>query len=183
MKFIETALPGVLRIEPRVIEDQRGFFMEVWRADEFREAGIDVTFVQQNVSRSVQTNTLRGLHYQIAQPQGKLVRVTEGEIFDVAVDLRKSSPSYLQSVGERLSADNRASLWVPPGFAHGFLVVSELAEIEYKCTDYYAPEYDRTIRWDDPELAIDWPLSPGLQPVLSAKDASAPFLSAAETYP
>ena len=183
MRFAETELPGVFRIEPQVIEDQRGFFMEVWRADTFREAGIDVTFVQQNVSRSVRTNTLRGLHYQIEQPQGKLVRVTEGEIFDVAVDLRKSSPSYLQNVGVRLSADNRASLWVPPGFAHGFLVVSEVAEIEYKCTDYYAPEYDRTIRWDDPELAIDWPLSPGLPPVLSAKDASAPFLSEAETYP
>ena len=182
MEFIETSLPGVIRIEPRVFTDERGFFMETWQARRFAESGIDVEFVQDNFSQSTK-GTLRGLHYQIQQPQGKLVRVVSGAVFDVAVDLRKSSASYGQWVGEVLSDENRHQLWVPPGFAHGFLVLSDTAEFEYKCSDFYAPEFERSIRWDDPDIGIEWPLQPGKEPVLSAKDAEAPFLADAETYP
>ena len=181
MKFVPTDLPDVIRIEPTVHGDERGFFMETWHARRFHEAGIDGEFVQDNVSHSSK-GTLRGLHYQIEHSQGKLVRVVQGEVFDVAVDLRKSSPHYGQWVGEVLSAENKHQLWVPPGYGHGFLVLSDTAEFEYKCTEYYAPELERAIRWDDPDLGIEWPLLDGKQPVLSSKDAGAPFFRDAETY-
>ena len=181
MKFIDTGLPGVIRIEPAIHRDDRGFFMETWQAQRFRDAGIDADFVQDNTSRSSK-GTLRGLHFQIENPQGKLVRVVSGEVFDVAVDLRRSSPGFGHWVGQILSAQNRHQLWVPVGFAHGFLVLSDVAEVEYKCSDYYAPEFERSIRWDDPEIGIEWPLPSGDQPVLSTRDATAPFLQAAETY-
>ena len=181
MKFVETSLPCVIRIEPRIFSDERGFFMETWQARRFHDVGIDADFVQDNFSHSSK-GTLRGLHYQVQQPQGKLVRVVSGEVFDVAVDLRKSSPAFGQWVGEVLSAENKNQLWVPPGFGHGFLVLSETAEFEYKCTDYYAPEFERSIRWDDPDIGIVWPLVDGEQPTLSSKDAAAPLLKDAETY-
>ena len=181
MQFVETSLPGVIRIEPRIFSDERGFFMETWQSRRFREAGIDAEFVQDNFSHSSK-GTLRGLHYQIKQPQGKLVRVVAGEVFDVAVDLRRSSANFGQWAGEILSAENKHLLWVPPEFAHGFLVLSETAEFEYKCTDFYAPEAERAIRWDDPQIGIEWPLPSGEQPMLSEKDADAPFLEGAETY-
>jgi len=181
MKFVPTDLPDVIRIEPTVHGDERGYFMETWHAQRFHEAGIDGEFVQDNFSHSSK-GTLRGLHYQIEHAQGKLVRVVQGEVYDVAVDLRKSSPQYGQWVGEVLSAENKHQLWVPPGFGHGFLVLSETAEFEYKCTDYYAPNFERAIRWDDPDIGIEWPLLDGQQPILSSKDADAPFLSDAETY-
>ena len=181
MKFVPTDLPDVIRIEPIVHGDERGFFMETWHAQRFREAGIDGEFVQDNFSHSSK-GTLRGLHYQIDRAQGKLVRVVQGEVYDVAVDLRKSSPQYGQWIGETLSAENKHQLWIPPGFAHGFLVISETAEVEYKCTDYYAPEFERTIRWNDPDLGIAWPLLDGSKPVLSEKDAAASLLKDAETY-
>lgn len=182
MKFVETDLPGVILIEPRVFEDARGYFMETWRQSLYRDAGIEAEFVQENVSRSLHRNTLRGLHYQVVEPQGKLVRVLEGSVFDVAVDLRRGSPDYLKWTGFHLAAEDRHLLWVPPGFAHGFLVTSDVAEFEYKCTAYYTPQYDRAIRWDDPEIGVDWPLEPGASPVLSDKDANAPFLADAEVY-
>ena len=150
--------------------------------DLFEDAGIDAEFVQENVSRSLHRNTLRGLHYQVVEPQGKLIRVVEGSVFDVAVDLRRGSPGFLKWASIELSADDRRLLWIPPGFAHGFLVTSDVAEFEYKCTAYYAPEYDRAIRWDDPDIGIDWPLADGAVPVLSDKDANAPYLADAETY-
>jgi dTDP-4-dehydrorhamnose 3,5-epimerase len=181
MKFVETDLPGVIRIEPTIHRDNRGFFMETWQASRFHDAGIDADFVQDNFSRSSK-GSLRGLHYQIQNPQGKLVRVVAGEVFDVAVDLRSSSPSFGHWVSQILSAENRYQLWIPAGFAHGFLVLSDVADIEYKCSDFYAPEVERSIRWDDPAIGIEWPLPPGEQPALSTKDATAPFLQAAETY-
>lgn len=181
MKFVETSLAGVIKVIPVVHGDDRGFFMETWQAQVFRDAGIDAEFVQDNFSKSAK-GTLRGLHYQVANTQGKLVRVVSGEVFDVAVDLRRSSPTFGQWVGEVLSADNKHQLWVPPGFGHGFLVLSETAEFEYKCTDFYAPQHERSIRWDDPDIGIDWPLPAGAEPVLSAKDAAAPFLRDAETF-
>lgn len=182
MKFVNTELEGVIRIEPAVHSDGRGYFMETWQARRFRDAGIDAEFVQDNFSQSSK-NTLRGLHFQIQYPQGKLLRVVAGEVFDVAVDLRRSSPNFGKWVGEILSAENRHQLWVPPGFAHGFMVLSETAEIEYKCTDYYAPEFERSIRWDDPDIGIEWPLPLGEQPILSSKDAAAALLEASDTYP
>ena len=181
MKFVPTDLPDVIRIEPTVHGDERGFFMETWHTRRFHEAGIDGEFVQDNVSQSSK-GTLRGLHYQIEHSQGKLVRVVQGEVFDLAVDLRRSSPHYGQWVGEVLSAENKHQLWVPPGYGHGFLVLSDTAEFEYKCTEYYAPEFERAIRWDDPDLGIEWPLLDGKQPMLSSKDAGAPFFRDAETY-
>lgn len=181
MKFVETDLPGVIRIVPTVYGDERGYFMETWQADRFRDAGIEANFLQDNISHS-SIGTLRGLHYQIQQPQGKLVSVVFGEVFDVAVDLRRSSSSYGQWVGEILSAENKHQLWIPPGFAHGFLVLSETATFNYKCTDYYAPKFERSIRWDDPEIAVDWPLAEGRLPSLSDKDVTAPCLRDAETY-
>lgn len=182
MKFEPTSLPGIIRIVPTVHEDSRGFFMETWQSRCFAEGGIDATFVQENFSHSAK-GTLRGLHYQIEQPQGRLVRVVQGAVFDVTVDLRKSSPHFGQWIGEILSAENRHQLWVPPGFGHGFLVLSETAGFEYNCTDFYAPEFDRSIRWDDPEIGIDWPLKNGEQPHLSDKDAAAALLKDAEIYP
>lgn len=181
MRFVNTSLPGVVRITPNVFEDERGFFMETWHAERFAADGIDAEFVQDSASRSAK-GTLRGIHYQIEHTQGKLVRVVAGEIFDVAVDLRKSSTTYGQWVGELLSADNKRQLWIPPGFGHGFLVLSEVAEVNYKFTDYYAREHERTVRWDDPHVAIDWPLSDGAAPTVSAKDAAAPLFNDAETF-
>lgn len=177
MNVIETKIPDVKIIEPKVFGDERGFFMETWNERAFREAGIDATFVQDNHSRSVM-NTLRGLHYQIEQPQGKLVRVTAGEVFDVAVDLRTGSPTFGQWVGELLSADNKRMFWVPPGFAHGFLVTSEIADFQYKCTDFYAPRQERSIHWADKYLDINWPLVNGAMPLTSSKDEDGlPFAS------
>lgn len=181
MDFIATALPDVVKIVPKVFSDERGFFMETWQARRFRDNVAEVEFVQDNFSRSSK-GTLRGLHYQIAQAQGKLVRVVTGEVFDVAVDMRKSSPTFGQWVGEILSADNKHQLWVPEGFAHGFLVLSDIAEFEYKCTDYYAPEFERAVRWDDPDIGIDWPLASGTEPVLSDKDRAAATLADADCY-
>jgi dTDP-4-dehydrorhamnose 3,5-epimerase len=171
MKITPTKIPDVKLIEPRVFGDERGFFMETWNEKVFREAGIDTKFVQDNHSRSVK-NTLRGLHYQIKQPQGKLVRVTQGEVFDVAVDLRIGSKTFGQWVGEYLSEENKRILWIPPGFAHGFLVTSETADFEYKCTDFYAPEYECCIAWDDPEVGVLWGCTDQQKLLLSEKDRS-----------
>ncbi|MGO3692151.1 dTDP-4-dehydrorhamnose 3,5-epimerase [Marinobacter sp.] len=181
MKITETKIPAVKLIEPKVFGDERGFFMETWNEKAFREAGIDATFVQDNHSRSVK-NTLRGLHYQIKQPQGKLVRVTRGEVFDVAVDLRTNSPTFGQWVGEYLSEENNRMLWVPPGFAHGFLVTSETADFQYKCTDFYAPNYERSIHWADQSLMITWPIDTESEPLVSEKDRAGVAFSAAEYY-
>lgn len=180
MKAIPTAIPEVLVLEPRVFEDERGFFYEAFNARTFEAVtGVVRTFVQDNHSRSVR-NVLRGLHYQIKQPQGKLVRCTLGRIFDVAVDIRRSSPTFGRWVGVELSADNKRQIWIPEGFAHGFVVLSDVAEVQYKTTDYYAPEWDRTIRWDDPDLAIDWPLDG--EPILSAKDRAGKWLHEADLF-
>ena len=180
MKVTPTALPEVLLLEPRVFGDDRGFFMESWNAQSFRQAtGLDIAFVQDNHSYSTR-DVLRGIHYQVVRPQGKLVRVVTGSVFDVAVDLRRSSPSFGRWVGYELSAQNRLQMWIPPGFGHGFVVVSESADFLYKTTDYWIGEYDRTVRWNDPRLAIDWPVQG--EPVLAAKDAAAPLLDAAEKF-
>jgi len=181
MKFTPTSIPDVILIEPKVFGDARGFFMESWERRKFAEAGIDFDFVQDNHSRS-KRNALRGLHYQVQQPQGKLVRVTYGEVFDVAVDLRRSSPTFGKWVGEYLSAENKRMLWVPPGFAHGFYVTAEIADFQYKCTDYYAPEAERSVRWDDPGIGIQWPIAENGRPILSEKDRAAPFLEEASTF-
>ncbi len=181
MQFSATHIPDVIVIDPVVYEDSRGFFMDTWQEKKYADAGIDANFVQDSHSRS-SYGALRGLHYQISQAQGKLIRVIQGEVFDVAVDIRKSSPTFGQWVGEVLSAGNRKLLWIPPGFAHGFLVLSEFADFEYRMTDFYAPEHERTIRWDDPDLAIDWPLADGQRPLLSEKDQAGVFLNAAEVY-
>lgn len=181
MKFTRTEIPDVILIEPDVFADERGFFVESWHKRKFAAEGLDENFVQDNHSRSVK-GTLRGLHYQIRQPQGKLVRVTVGEVFDVAVDIRRSSPTFGKWVGARLSAENFRMFWVPPGFAHGFYVLSDVAEFQYKCTDYYAPEHERSIIWDDPEIGIDWPLMDASEPLLSAKDQTGVSLQAAETF-
>ena len=170
MKAIPTAIADVLLMEPRVFGDARGFFYESFNARDFAAAtGLDVNFVQDNHSKSAR-GVLRGLHYQVKKPQGKLVRVVSGEVFDVVVDIRPQSPTYGQWVGEHLSASNQRQLWIPPGLAHGFLVLSESAEFLYKTTDYYAPEFERCLAWDDAHLNIAWPLD-GLVPVVSAKDA------------
>ncbi len=182
MRFEPTSLPGIVRIVPTVHADSRGYFIETWQARDFAAGGIDAEFVQENFSHS-KKGTLRGIHYQIAHPQGRLVRVVQGAIFDVSVDLRRSSPYFGQWMGEILSDENRHQLWVPPGFGHGFLVLSETAGFQYNCTDYYAPEADRSIRWDDPDIGIDWPLTPGEELILSEKDMEAPFLRDAESYP
>jgi dTDP-4-dehydrorhamnose 3,5-epimerase len=181
VKAIPTAIPDVLLIEPKVFGDARGFFFESWNRRALAGlVGRDVDFVQDNHSASAR-NVLRGLHYQVKQAQGKLVRVIAGEVFDVAVDLRRSSPTFGRWVGERLSSANRRMLWVPPGFAHGFLVLSDGAEFIYKTSDYYAPEHERTLLWNDPALGISWPLEG--EPVLKAQDASGARLAEAETYP
>jgi dTDP-4-dehydrorhamnose 3,5-epimerase len=181
MQAIQTAIPEVLIFEPKVFGDDRGFFFESFNQEVFSGAtGLNTEFVQDNHSKSAK-NVLRGLHYQIKQPQGKLVRVTSGEVFDVAVDVRKSSPTFGQWVGERLSGENKRQMWIPAGFAHGFLVLSETAEFLYKTTDFYAPEHERCICWDDVQLAIDWPLL-GQQPLLSVKDQQGLAFSQAETF-
>lgn len=178
MQFDATSLPGVYLLTPKLFGDERGFFMESWNAEAFRDAGFDLNFVQDNHSRSAQ-GTLRGLHYQTQHTQGKLVRVTAGSVFDVAVDLRGDSPTLGQWVGVTLDATSQQMLWVPPGFAHGFYVTSEYADFQYKCTDKYDPGSEISIAWDDPTLAIDWPLVAGETPSLSAKDQSGiPFSNA-----
>ena len=180
MKVIPSRLPEVLVIEPKVFGDSRGFFFESWNEREFEKAGIGARFVQDNQSRSAR-NVVRGLHYQIRQPQGKLVRVTAGEIFDVAVDVRRSSPNFGKWIGTRLSADNKTTMWIPPGFAHGFAVLSDHADVLYKTTDYYAPEFERAVLWNDPDIGIDWPLLGTA--VLSAKDAAGVPIRRAEVFP
>lgn len=180
MNVIDTALPGVRLIEPRVFGDDRGFFMETWNARAFADAGLDLGFVQDNHSRSAR-HVLRGLHYQIVNPQGKLVRVTDGAVFDVAVDVRRSSPHFGRWVGYELSAANKRMLWVPPGFAHGFVVLSDTADFLYKCTALYDPPAERAIRWDDPAIGIDWGLGDA-SPLQSGKDAAAPLLADAEVF-
>lgn len=180
MKATRLAIPDVILFEPKVFGDERGFFFESFNQRQFEEAvGRPVQFVQDNHSRSVK-NVLRGLHYQIQQPQGKLVRVVAGEVFDVAVDLRESSPTFGQWVGARLTAENKNQLWVPEGFAHGFLVLSENAEFLYKTTDYYAPEYERCVIWNDADLKIDWPID--IQPALSGKDSLGLAFSKADFF-
>ena len=180
MKLISTEIPEVLLIEPQVFGDDRGFFFESYNQKGFSDKiGINTDFVQDNHSRSAQ-NVLRGLHYQMQQPQGKLVRTVVGEIFDVAVDIRKSSPTFGQWVGYLLSAENKRQLWIPAGFAHGFLVVSEIAEVLYKTTDYYAPQHERCIIWNDPDLGIDWPLK--ATPILSTKDQAGKSFKTAEVF-
>lgn len=182
MKFIPTKIPDIIIIEPTVFGDERGYFMETWTQAKFAEGGINAQFVQDNHSKS-QQGVLRGLHYQLQLAQGKLVRVLNGEVFDVAVDMRKSSPSYGQWIGEILSEENRKMMWVPPGFAHGFYVLSEQAEFVYKCTDYYAPQYERSVMWNDPNIGIEWPLLPGKTPQLSPKDQDGKRFRDAESYP
>lgn len=180
MRLIATELPDVQIIEPLVFGDDRGFFYESFNARQFAElTGISCAFVQDNHSRSAR-GVLRGLHYQVQQAQGKLVRVCAGEVFDVAVDIRRSSPTFGRWVGTLLSAQNKRQLWVPQGFAHGFLVLSEYAEFLYKTTDYYAPQHERCIRWDDPQLAIDWPLTTAA--ILSSKDQAGATLATAELF-
>lgn len=179
MNIVETDLPGVLLIEPRVFGDARGFFLESWNRKAFANAGLEIDFVQDNHSRSGK-GVLRGLHYQLNDPQGKLVRVTQGRVFDVAVDMRRSSPHYGRWTGMELSAENHRMLWIPPGYAHGFLVLSESADFLYKTTAFYAPQWDRGVRWDDPEIGIDWPLD--APPTLSDKDRVLPLLQDAEGF-
>lgn len=178
MKFEKLAIPDVVLMTPQVFGDERGFFMETFRQNEFEAHCGNHQFVQDNHSKSTQ-GTLRGLHYQLNQPQGKLVRVTQGEVFDVAVDMRKSSPTFGQWVGVTLSAENKQMLWVPPGFAHGFYVTSAEAEFQYKCTDYYASDDEVSISWNDLKLAIDWPLFNNQSPTLSAKDEKGVSISCA----
>ena len=181
MKVTRLAIPDVVLIEPKVFGDARGFFFESFNQKAFNDAtGTNHQFVQDNHSRSSK-GVLRGLHYQIQQPQGKLVRVVRGAVFDVAVDIRKSSPTFGQWVAEELSEDNHRQLWVPPGFAHGFVVLSDIAEFLYKTTDYYAPQFERCIAWNDPDLAIDWP-NMGMAPLLSAKDGAGRKLSNADCF-
>ena len=183
MEFERLAIPDVILIRPRIFGDDRGYFFEAWERRKFAAGGIDHDFVQDNHSGSSR-GVLRGLHYQVQQPQGKLVRVLEGDVFDVAVDLRRRSPYFGRWVGARLSAATREMLWIPPGFAHGFLVLSEFAQFFYKCTDFYAPEHDRSLLWSDESIGIDWPLQEvGGRVNLSDKDARAKSLALAETYP
>ena len=180
MNVVNTAIPDLLILEPRVFGDARGFFMESFNARAFQEAtGLDVDFVQDNHSRSTR-GVLRGLHYQIQQPQGKLVRVVRGAVFDVAVDLRKASPTFGKWHGVELSEDNNRQLWIPPGFAHGFLVTSESADFLYKTTDYYAPEFERSLAWNDPAVGVEWPLTG--EPLLSAKDVAGKPLAECATF-
>jgi dTDP-4-dehydrorhamnose 3,5-epimerase len=180
MKITKTAIPDVLIFEPTVHGDSRGYFMETFRLNDFSDAGDSLNFVQDNQSKSSQ-GTLRGLHYQLNFPQGKLVRVLSGEVFDVAVDIRKNSPTFGQWVGELLSAENHKQLWVPPGFAHGFYVTSESAELSYKCTEYYHPEDDHSLLWNDSSIAIEWPLVSN-SPLLSDKDKNAKTLQEAALF-
>lgn len=182
MEFASTGLPGVILIRPKVFRDDRGFFFESWQERKFSAAGVSARFVQDNHSRSTQY-TLRGLHYQVEHPQGKLVRVARGAVFDVAVDIRRSSPTFGRSIGVTLSEENHCMLWVPPGFAHGFLVLTSQADFLYRCTEFWEPKAERNIAWNDHDLHIDWPLPPGMAPTLSPKDAAAPPLRDAECMP
>jgi len=181
MEFVPTKIPDILLIKPKVYEDPRGYFMETYRVDRFSAGGIPHNFVQENQSRS-QKGVLRGLHYQIRHAQGKLVRVISGEIFDIAVDIRRSSPTFGQWVGIILSAENRHQLWIPEGFAHGFYVTSSYAEVVYKVTDYYAPEWERSILWNDSQIGIEWPLLGDSAPILSQKDMDGKPLADAELF-
>jgi dTDP-4-dehydrorhamnose 3,5-epimerase len=187
VKITPTRIPAVLVLEPKIYEDDRGFFFESYNQQHFSEAvGHELNFLQDNESMS-KLAVLRGLHYQVVKPQGKLVRVTEGEVFDVAVDIRRNSPTYGQWVGERLSAENKKQLWVPEGFAHGFLVISERARVQYKVTEYWYPELERCIRFDDPQINIQWPIVPfefpiAICPILSDKDRNGLYLKAADKF-
>jgi dTDP-4-dehydrorhamnose 3,5-epimerase len=181
MKFTPLDIPQVILIEPLVFSDDRGFFTETYQEQKFKSTGISTSFVQDNHSRS-RRGVLRGMHYQINQPQGKLVRVVAGEIFDVAVDLRRSSPTFGNWVSTQLSAQNKLQIWIPPGLAHGFYVLSEWADLIYKTTDFYAPQDERTLLWNDPEIAIEWPLIGGLAPILSIKDAQGTPLRQADLF-
>jgi dTDP-4-dehydrorhamnose 3,5-epimerase len=182
VKVTPTRINDLLVLEPTVHRDVRGFFLESWHEERVAALGLPHRFVQDNHSHSLR-GTLRGLHYQVGRPQGKLVRVVTGEVFDVALDLRRSSPTFGQCDTVVLSAENHRQLWIPPGFAHGFYVISEAADLLYKCTEYYLPEGDRAIRWNDPDIGIEWPLLGGCPPILSPKDAAAPGLRDAVTYP
>ncbi|GAA5524807.1 dTDP-4-dehydrorhamnose 3,5-epimerase [Microbulbifer aestuariivivens] len=181
MKVIETEIPDVKLIEPGIFGDERGFFFESFRQDIFNRLCAERSFVQDNHSKSGR-GILRGLHYQTANPQGKLVRVTQGQVYDVAVDLRRDSATFGEWVGVLLSAENKRQLWVPEGFAHGFYVTSDTAEFVYKCTNYYAPQHEHSIRWDDPDLNIRWPIMPGEKPKLSKKDAEGKYFKEAEVF-
>ncbi len=181
MRFLPTDLPEVIRIQPEVFEDNRGFFLEAYQKEKFKDAGIDFDFVQDNHSSSLQY-VLRGIHYQVTHTQGKLVRVVVGEIFDVAIDLRKSSPNFGKWVGVFLSDENKEQLWIPPGFGHGFLAISKQADVLYKATDYFDPQGERCIRWNDPDLNIDWQIPEGISPIVSAKDAAGSSLLKAEVF-
>jgi dTDP-4-dehydrorhamnose 3,5-epimerase len=181
LKIIDTALPDVKIIEPKVFGDERGFFLESWNAAAFAQLGLHIQFVQDNHSRSAQ-GTLRGLHYQVKQTQGKLVRVTHGCVLDVVVDLRRKSPMFGKHVAVELSGENKKMVWVPPGFAHGFHVLSTSADFLYKASDYYAPEFERSLLWSDPALAIDWRLDPGQAPILAAKDARGTPLASCDDF-
>ena len=181
MKIIDTDIADVKLIEPAVFADDRGYFLESWSAAAFARAGLDWQFVQDNQSRS-RKNVLRGLHYQIQNTQGKLVRVSAGAVFDVAVDMRRGSSSFGRWVGVELSAENHRMLWVPPGFAHGFLSLRDDTDLAYKCTDVYAPQHDRTLVWNDPDIAIDWPLPPGEEPIVSPKDKIGQPLKTADVF-
>ena len=181
MKLVTTTIPGVLLVEPRVFGDERGFLMETWNAATFARIGLDVSFVQDNHSRSAK-GVLRGLHYQLRQSQGKLIRVTAGAVFDVAVDLRRSSASFGHATGIELTARSKQMLWIPPGFAHGFLTLEDDTDLLYKCTDFYAPEHERSLLWNDPALDIRWPLHRDQRPILSAKDLAGVPLAQAETF-
>jgi len=181
MQFIPTRIGEVVLIKPKIFGDSRGFFMETWQEEKFAAAGIPAKFVQENHSRSGQW-TLRGMHYQVRQTQGKLVRVVRGRIFDVAVDLRASSPTFGQWVGAELDDREHHMLWVPPGFAHGFLALSESVDFLYSCTDFYAPQHERALAWNDPRVGIEWPLPEGTEPLLAPKDQAAPGIDRAEVF-
>ena len=181
MKYTKLNIPDIILIQPQIFGDHRGFFMETFRDGEFRKNVADITFVQENHSKSTQ-GILRGLHYQIKQPQGKLVRVISGKVFDVAVDIRKSSPFFGRWTGITLSAENKKMLWIPPGFAHGFYAISREAEFVYKCTNYYEPEYERSIMWNESSIAVDWPIIPDTSPILSQKDELGSTLKNAEVF-
>lgn len=181
MEFEPTRIPDVVLIRPKVFGDNRGYFLETWQEKKFVAAGIQAHFAQDNHSHSSR-HTLRGMHFQIQQPQGKLVRVTRGAAFDVAIDVRRSSPYFGEWVGVELNDNNHHMLWVPPGFAHGFLALSDSVDFLYKCTDFYAPQFERTLRWDDPAVGIEWPLPVGTKPLIAARDAEAPGLKDLECF-
>ena len=182
MEFIPTRLPEVVLIKPKVFGDERGFFLESWQQKKFADDGIHADFVQDNHSHSSQW-ILRGMHYQIQNTQGKLVRVSRGAVYDVAIDVRRSSPRFGEWVGVELSDTNHHMMWIPPGFAHGFLTLTEKVDFMYKCTELYSPQYERCIRWDDPDVGIQWPLPVGVSPQLAARDAQAPGIRNAEVFP